>query len=40
MVSWADSNLIYRMGCNGLHGEGVAAPQHGRAYAGVCAFLR
>jgi len=26
------------MGRNGLHGEEVAAPSHGRACAGVCAF--
>ena len=29
-----------RMDRNGLHGEGVTAPSHGRACAGVCACLQ
>jgi len=37
-VSWVELNC--RIGGNGLHGEGIAAPSHGRACAGVCALLR
>ena len=29
-----------RIGRNGLHGEGIAVPSHGRACVGACAFLQ
>jgi len=31
---------LVTIGRNGLHGEGIAAPSHGRACAGVCALMR